>query len=299
MLVNYSTEADAYELGFELGFEGQPLPDLDGAEVLGFEAHRYADLYCGWRSGVYIADQMMAELAQRKQPPAPTPEEGEETMKLDSRISVEEAYNNPHLTWNLRRQQERAFRRKLTLVALLALAVAVLLLSGCSTTARRVGSLGAMSDGNNTALQGRFATFEEGKIGGFGAVAAGGGSPRGDEFGEETGPFVPGPSSALSNRSGESFLAAGGQAGITYQPHANVGVLVGMSLWGEETYSEYSYTTPFSGSGNYYEKNGVDTKVGAVIGLEFFNDSGWTFGIQYDSAPGEDGMIGASVGVSF
>lgn len=220
-------------------------------------------------------------------------------MKIDSRISIEELDENPHLTWSFKRQEERDLRKRLTLLTLLGALLALVLLSGCSTTARRVGSIGAMTDGDNAVIQGRYGTFEKGKIGGFGAIAAGGGEPRGDDFDDGLGPFVPGPDSALSERTGDSFLTLGAQGGITYQPTEHVGLLLGMSVWGEQAYNEYRYDTPFSGSGRYFTEEDVETEVGVVVGVELFNDSGTTLGIQYDSAPGDDGMFGLSVGFEF
>lgn len=55
------TEMDAFELGWDLGVEGQPLPDLNGAKLLGLEDHEYLNLYEGWRTAIEITTQMIEE----------------------------------------------------------------------------------------------------------------------------------------------------------------------------------------------------------------------------------------------
>ena len=210
-------------------------------------------------------------------------------------ITPEDVQANAHLAYRYRLQQEQHVKRRVLLVGLVTLLLLVLL-AGCAGQPK-VAALGAMTDGENALLQGRISSFERGKIGAFGAIAAGGSMPRGDKFGEETGPFVPGPDSVLSSKTGSTFMAAGAQGGITYQPHRNVGLLLGLSLWGEQAYDEFRYETPFSGSGRYYQDGGdIEAKVGAVLGVEFFGEKDWTLGVQYDTAVE---AVGLSVGFSF
>jgi len=180
------------------------------------------------------------------------------------------------------------------------LAILTLLVSvGCAAQDRRAASLGVLTDGDNAILQGRYATFEKDKVGFFASLGAGGTPTSTDEFGKDTGPFVPGPESAASTRSDDSAFAIGAAGGVTYQPLDQVALVLGMSLYGEQATQEYRYTTPFSGSGRYHTDGDIETKVGIVVGVDFFNSSDWTLGVLYDSAPGDDGMFGLTIGYSF
>lgn len=61
MAIEERTEEDAYEFGWELGLEGQNLPDLAGAEALGFPLELYDDLKRGWDLANEIAAMIIAE----------------------------------------------------------------------------------------------------------------------------------------------------------------------------------------------------------------------------------------------
>lgn len=180
----------------------------------------------------------------------------------------------------------------------LGMMVAVLVAMGAvGCASNRTAGLGAMTDGDSVLLRGHYADFEPGGFGMFGAIGAGGQTPDGDDYDDNKDPFVPAPESGLSTRSGETSLAGGIQGGVTYQPHDRVGLLLGASLWGEETYTEYQWTSPFHGSGKYYETDDLELKVGVVLGVELIlQEEGATLGVHYDSALE---MLGVSVGFSF
>ena len=174
--------------------------------------------------------------------------------------------------------------------------LALFLASGCAATNRSAG-LGAVGNENGIGLRGHMMTTEDGKFGWFGAIQAGGQGPSADdEFGSDTGPFVPGPESTLSSRSETSALFAGAQGGATYRK-GNVALLMGLSLNGEQTYDGYKYTTPFSGSGKYHTESDVHMRVGAYIGAEFFLPSeGGSIGVGYDTGLE---AFNVSIGIDF
>jgi len=257
----------AYTLGFDTVLNGGELPSENELVNQGISIEEAIDAHQGGMAAKIVLREMMEDTEMS-------------TVTKEARLSP-------------------AFRAYTALLFFILAVLFLLVTTGCSSTASRVGSIGALADSENAVFHGRIASFEKGRVGFFASISAGGTLPSGDEFGEETGPLVPGPESALSNSTGDVFLSVGAAAGATYMLHENVGAIVGLSLWGEESYTEYRYETPFSGEGKYFTENGVSTRAGAVIGLEFFNDSDTSLGVFYDSAPGEEGMIGVTLGFSF
>lgn len=278
------------QLGFDLAFEGQPLPDENAALALGIPLERYSELYMGYYAGEGVVKQMMQESRNQITVLPSSLEVGAKEgldmkIKPDYRISIEEVAQNPHLTWSYNQERQREKGKRIVMVSLLVLLASILFLaSGCAATQRN-GGLGVAFKDEAVGLRGHMMTTEHGKFGWFGAVQAGGSGPSAsDEFGEDTGPFVPGPGSSSVSERGSSAMFVGGQGGVTYR-HRNVAVLAGLTLAGEQAFTDYNYDTPFSGSGKFFTESDVETRVGAYIGLEFFvPEQGGSIGVGYDTA---------------
>ena len=58
---DYEVPALPYELGFELGWEGTPVPSASGLSALGLDQDTASAFFLGWQAGVDIASSMIQE----------------------------------------------------------------------------------------------------------------------------------------------------------------------------------------------------------------------------------------------
>ncbi len=56
-----TTDHRAYDLGFDLGWEGSPIPDEAGLQAMGLNLSLHNAFILGWQTGVDISAQMIRE----------------------------------------------------------------------------------------------------------------------------------------------------------------------------------------------------------------------------------------------